>query len=128
MSEIETEEKKLQKGARPDDPPLYYETHVFACINERPEGHPRGCCHAGGAVRLRNYMKARAKELGIPAVRINQSGCLDRCELGPVMVIYPEGIWYRYGSAEDVDEILQTHLVEGRRVERLLLTPEDGPK
>ena len=127
MSEIDSKNKDLNRRL-PGDPAPYYEAHVFACINERPEGHPRGCCSAGGAVRLRNYMKARAKELGIPAVRINQSGCLDRCELGPVMVIYPEGVWYRYDSAEDVDEILKTHLIEGRRVERLLLTPEDGPK
>jgi (2Fe-2S) ferredoxin len=128
MTGIETKAKSGAKGAQPEDPPLYYETHVFACINERPEGHPRGCCKDRGAVRLRNYMKARAKELGIPGVRINQSGCLDRCELGPVMVIYPEGVWYRYDTAEDVDEILQKHLIEGGRVERLLLKPEDGPK
>ena len=127
MSEIESKNKELDRSL-PGDPAPYYEAHVFACINERPEGHPRGCCSAGGAVRLRNYLKARAKELGIPSVRINQSGCLDRCELGPVMVIYREGVWYRYDSAEDVDEILKTHLIEGRRVERLLLTPEDGPK
>jgi (2Fe-2S) ferredoxin len=128
MSDIDTKAKMAERGSHPDDPPLYYETHVFACINERPEGHPRGCCKNRGAVRLRTYMKARAKELGIPGVRINQSGCLDRCELGPVMVIYPEGVWYRYDTAEDVDEILQKHLIEGGRVERLLLTPEDGPK
>lgn len=127
MSEISSKNNPLDR-MKQDDPAPYYDAHVFACINERPEGHPRGCCKAGGAVRLRNYMKARAKELGIPGVRINQSGCLDRCELGPVMVIYPEGVWYRYDSAEDVDEILQRHLIEGGRVERLMLTPEDGPK
>ena len=127
MSEIESKNKELDRSL-PGDPAPYYEAHVFACINERPEGHPRGCCKNRGAVRLRNYMKARAKELGIPGVRINQSGCLDRCELGPVMVIYPEGVWYRYDTAEDVDEILQKHLIEGGRVDRLLLKPEDGPK
>lgn len=67
-------------------------------------------------------MKSRAKELGLSGVRINTSGCLNRCEHGPVMVIYPEGVWYGYRSRDDVDEILQTHLVEGKRVERLLLT------
>ncbi|MET4805832.1 (2Fe-2S) ferredoxin domain-containing protein [Limibacillus sp. MBR-115] len=114
--------------SRPGDAAAYYRCHVFCCINERPEGHPRGCCKERGSVRLRNYMKARAKELGIDGVRINQSGCLDRCELGPVMVIYPEGIWYRYDTLEDVDEILQQHVIGGGRVERLLLRPEDGPK
>lgn len=114
-------------SARPDDPKPYYTAHVFACVNERPEGHKRGSCKARGAEPLRNYMKARAKELGLADVRINQAGCLDRCELGPVIVIYPEGIWYRAGSTADVDEILETHLRRGERVARLLLRPEDGP-
>lgn len=109
------------------DPAPYYRQHVFCCINERPAGHPRGCCKDKGAVRLRNYMKARAKELGLADVRINASGCLDRCELGPTMVIYPEGVWYSYHTLEDVDEILQAHLVDGGRVRRLMLHPEDGP-
>jgi (2Fe-2S) ferredoxin len=111
----------------PADPPLYYETHVFCCTNERPAGHRRGSCKLRGSEPLRNYMKARAKELGLGRVRINASGCLDRCELGPTMVIYPEGVWYAYKTREDVDEILQKHLIEGGRVERLMLRPEDGP-
>jgi (2Fe-2S) ferredoxin len=70
-------------------------------------------------------MKARAKELGLEGVRINQALCLDRCELGPTMVIYPEEVWYTYRSIEDAEEILQTHLIGGKRVERLMLQPED---
>jgi (2Fe-2S) ferredoxin len=112
-------------GGRQDDPPLYYRRHVFCCINERPDGHPRGCCKDKGSVRLRNYMKARAKELGLADVRVNASGCLDRCELGPTMVIYPEGVWYSYRSAEDA-EILRRHLIEGGRVGRLMLQPTDA--
>lgn len=107
------------------DPPPYYRRHVFCCTNTRPPGHERGCCSEKGSVRLRNYLKARAKELGLDDVRINVSGCLDRCALGPTMVIYPEGVWYSYASPEDVDEILQRHLVEGGRVERLMLKPDD---
>ncbi|WP_119460547.1 (2Fe-2S) ferredoxin domain-containing protein [Rhodospirillaceae bacterium SYSU D60014] len=114
-------------GLRQEDPPLYYQAHVFCCTNERPAGHPRGCCRGKGAERLRNYMKARAKELGLKDVRINTAGCLDRCELGPTMVIYPEGVWYSYSTPADIDEILQTHLMEGRRVERLLLQPDAVP-
>lgn len=72
-------------------------------------------------------MKARAKELGLKDVRINASGCLDRCELGPMMVIYPDGVWYHYESLEDVDEILADHVQGGRPVRRLMLKPEDGP-
>lgn len=109
------------------DPPLYYRRHVFCCVNERPPGHPRGCCKEKGSERLRNYMKARAKELGLTDVRINISGCLDRCELGPTMVIYPEGVWYTYRTREDVDEILQVHVIDGGRVRRLMLAPEDDP-
>ncbi len=107
------------------DPPPFYRAHVFCCTNERPDGHPRGCCKDKDAEALRNYMKARAKALGLEGVRINIAGCLDRCELGPTMVIYPEGVWYHYRSAEDLDEILQTHVVEGGRVRRLMLEPED---
>jgi len=113
--------------SRPDDPRPYYEAHVFACVNERPPGHKRGSCKERGAEPLRNYMKARAKELGLADVRINQSGCLDRCELGPTLVIYPEGVWYRASTTADIDEILETHLKRGERVTRLLLRPEDGP-
>jgi len=116
-----------RRPAAAQDPAPYYRRHVFCCINERPDGHPRGCCLEKGAVRLRNYMKARAKELGLADVRINASGCLDRCELGPTMVIYPEGVWYSYRTLEDADEILRVHLIDGGRVTRLMLRPEDGP-
>src|ERR1044071_9698745 len=109
----------------PADPKPYYEAHVFTCVDKRPEGLPRGCCKSRGAAPLRNYMKAKAKELGLDTVRINQALCLDRCELGPTMVIYPEGVWYSYHSIEDAEEILQRHLIKGERVERLLLQPTD---
>ena len=109
------------------DPALFYERHVFCCTNERMAGHPRGCCKSRGSEKLRDYMKARAKELGFAKVRINSAGCLDRCELGPTMVIYPEGVWYTYKSREDVDEILETHLKHGGRVERLMLMPDQVP-
>ncbi|HVG80984.1 MAG TPA: (2Fe-2S) ferredoxin domain-containing protein [Methylomirabilota bacterium] len=106
---------------QPQDPPLFYSTHVFCCTNERPAGHPRGCCKGKGSERLRNYMKARAKELGLKDVRINASGCLDRCELGPSVVVYPEGVWYSVHTPEDVDEILRVHVIGGGRVERLMM-------
>jgi (2Fe-2S) ferredoxin len=70
-------------------------------------------------------MKARAKEFGLQGVRINASGCLDRCEHGPTMVVYPEGVWYHYETREDVDEILETHVKQGQRVERLLLRSDE---
>jgi (2Fe-2S) ferredoxin len=70
-------------------------------------------------------MKARAKELGLEGVRVNMAGCLDRCEFGPTLVIYPEGVWYSPKSRADIDEILDAHLVAGRRAERLMLTERD---
>jgi len=100
---------------------LYYKHHVFCCTNERPPDNPRGSCKQKGSDALRNYMKARVKELGIEGVRVNGAGCLDRCELGCTMVIYPEGIWYTYASKEDVEEIISSHLQQGKKVERLLL-------
>jgi (2Fe-2S) ferredoxin len=101
--------------------PLYFRTHVFCCNNTRPPGHKRGCCAEKGSEKLRDYMKVRVKELGLPEMRINSAGCLDRCELGPVMVVYPEGIWYNYRTREDVDEIVESHLKNGQPVERLRL-------
>lgn len=105
------------------DPPLFYEKHIFCCVNERAKSHPRGSCKAKGSQELRDYMKYRAKELGIKRVRINNSGCLDRCELGPAIVIYPEGVWYQCQTTDDIDEVLQTHIIDGLRVERLQMWP-----
>jgi (2Fe-2S) ferredoxin len=110
---------------QPGDPPLYYSGHVFVCTNRRPDGHRRGSCAERGSEALRDYMKARARALGLDAtVRINTSGCLDRCELGPCVVAYPEGVWYRIGSKEDVDRFLEAHLAQGGRAPELFLPPE----
>ncbi len=105
----------------PEDPPLFYETHVFICTNHRPEGHPRGSCAAKGSEKIRDYMKLRAKEARIPKIRINASGCLDRCELGPCAVIYPEGVWYRLDSREAVDTVLARHIEGHGRAAELML-------
>ena len=66
-------------------------------------------------------MKSKINELGLKRIRVNQSGCLDKCELGPIMVIYPEGVWYSFKNKEDVDEIINEHLIKGRIVQRLTL-------
>jgi (2Fe-2S) ferredoxin len=109
------------------DPPPFYAAHIFVCTNRRLEGHPRGCCAARGSEKLRDYMKARAKELKIPDIRVNTAGCLERCEFGPALVIYPDGVWYRPTCIEDVEEILQVHVIGGGRVRRLMLTEADVP-
>ena len=98
----------------------YYERHVFFCCNQRQNGE--ACCQDHGAQALRDYAKKKVKALGLVGegkVRINQAGCLDRCELGPTMVIYPEGVWYTYVDQSDIDEIVEEHLKNGRVVERL---------
>jgi (2Fe-2S) ferredoxin len=98
----------------------YYRHHVFFCTNQREDG--RTCCADKQAQAMRDYAKERVKALGLAGqgrVRINNAGCMDRCEEGPTLVIYPEGIWYTYVDKEDIDEIIEQHLVHGRVVERL---------
>lgn len=97
-----------------------YQHHIFCCTNRRPDGHERGSCAAKGSEPLRNYMKDKAKEMGIEACRINGAGCLDRCEEGPVIVDYPSGTWYRATSKEDIDALLLA-VKEGRIEERLVI-------
>ena len=123
----------MSEREKSTDPKPYYEAHVFCCTNRRPAGHPRGCCAERDGEALRDHMKSKAKDLGLKKVRINSAGCLDRCELGPTMVIYPEGVWYSVATPADVDEVLETHMLKGGRVERLMLQtkdklPEDRPK
>ena len=99
----------------------YFERHVFFCCNQRDDAE-RASCENHGATELRDYCKKRVKQLGLAGsgkVRINQAGCLDRCEEGPVAVVYPEGVWYRYQNKADVDEIIDSHLAGGVPVQRL---------
>ena len=100
---------------------MYFKCHIFCCTNSREPGHTRGCCAEKDGEALRDYMKKRIKELKILFTRVNNAGCLDRCELGPCMVIYPEGIWYACKTREDVDEVINEHLLGGRPVARLRL-------
>ena len=98
----------------------HFKYHVFFCGNQRAPGE--ACCNNHGATDMRNYCKDRVKALGLNGtgkVRINSAGCLDRCEQGPVLVVYPEAVWYTYVDKEDIDEIIDEHLVHGRVVERL---------
>ena len=111
----------MNNRALATDPAPYFDAHLFVCCNRRPDGHERGSCAAKGSEKLRDYMKARAKELGLNNLRVNSAGCLDRCELGPCLVIYPEGVWYKIETTTDVDAVLQQHLVEGGRAETLML-------
>jgi (2Fe-2S) ferredoxin len=100
----------------------YYAKHLFFCCNERDAADPRGCCSAKGSVELRDYAKSRVKALGLAGegkTRVNQAGCLDRCEEGPCLVVYPDAVWYTYVDRSDIDEIIEEHVKHGRVVERL---------
>lgn len=98
----------------------FYDKHVFFCVNQRAADAPRPCCAHSGAENMLRYAKEKAKTLNTNAnIRIQKAGCLDRCELGPLLVIYPEGVWYTYVDQEDIDEILSCHLERGEIVERL---------
>ena len=99
----------------------YYTHHIFCCLNQRTEGHAKGCCMSRKAEPVFHYLKQRMKELGVPDTRVNRAGCLDRCEHGPVIVIYPEGAWYRCRTREEAEQIIQQHVLKGNRVSELLL-------
>ncbi len=104
----------------------YYKHHIFFCLNQR-DGE--NACLQHGAQAGFERCKSRIKSerlMGPGGVRVNKSGCLDRCAGGPVAVVYPEGVWYTYVDADDIDEIVDSHLKGGRVVERLLLAPEIG--
>jgi (2Fe-2S) ferredoxin len=98
----------------------HYKYHVFFCLNQRDDG--RVCCADRDAADMQAYAKQRVKELGLGGpgqVRVNKAGCLDRCEQGPCVVVYPEATWYTYVDRHDIDEIIESHLVHGRPVDRL---------
>ena len=105
----------------------YYKHHIFFCLNLRDNGE--ACCAQHDAQAAFDHCKARVKSLGLNGpggVRVNKAGCLDRCAGGPVAVVYPDETWYTYVDPADLDEIVQSHLVEGRPVERLRLPPDVG--
>ena len=100
----------------------YYQRHIFFCTNDRGADHERPSCNQCGSAELREYAKKRMKEMDLTGqgkVRVNKSGCLDRCEEGPVCVVYPEAVWYTYVDETDIDDIIDSHLVNGEAVDRL---------
>jgi len=105
----------------------YYQRHVFFCLNQRANGEASCADHdAQGAF---DHCKARVKQLGLAGkdgVRVNKAGCLDRCAGGPVAVVYPEAVWYSWVDQSDIDEIVESHLRDGKVVERLVLPDSVG--
>ena len=105
----------------------YFERHVFFCLNQRGKGE--ACCADHDAQGAFDRCKAQVKAAGLAgsgSVRVNKAGCLDRCAAGPVLVVYPEAVWYSYVDNSDIDEIVESHLKNGQVVERLLVPPHLG--
>ena len=99
-----------------------FDKHIFICENKRPEGHPRGCCFDKGGTELKEEFKSKLKALGLNStVRANTAGCLDACEYGATVLVYPEQIWYGGVTLADVDEIINEHIINDHPVERLLI-------
>jgi (2Fe-2S) ferredoxin len=108
-------------------PPSYYERHIFFCLNERKNGE--ACCVQFNAQEAFDRCKSLVKDAGLAGpgqVRVNKAGCLDRCAAGPVAVVYPEAVWYSFMDVTDIDEIVESHLKNGKVVERLLTPPRLG--
>jgi (2Fe-2S) ferredoxin len=102
-----------------------FERHIFICCNQREAGHPRGSCNPDAEDRLQKAFKKALAERGLNRrVRANKSGCLDQCEHGPTVVVYPDIVWYGFVSESDIDEILDSHIVGGTPVARLRLPDE----
>lgn len=103
-----------------------FDKHIFICNNSRPHGHPRGCCIDKGSKELFDNLIMKVTSQGLDKkIRVNLSGCLDVCEQGIAMVVYPEQIWYGNVKKEDIDEIVQSHLINNKPVERLELKEQD---
>ena len=101
--------------------------HFFICMNSRPPGHPKGSCAEKGAAGVMNTFLQLVEQRNLwGKVKVTSSGCLGPCQYGPVVVCYPEGVWYRVQSPADVQEIMDQHVGEGKPVERLQFDPEQG--
>src|SRR5881394_1411652 len=99
-----------------------FERHIFVCANVRDASSPRGCCDPAGQAELQKALKAKLAERGLKGrVRANRSGCLDQCEHGPNMVVYPEGVWYGHVTPDDIDEIIESHIIGNVPVARLVM-------
>jgi (2Fe-2S) ferredoxin len=99
---------------------MKYEKHVFICANQKEA--PKKCCGEAQGLALVDAFKQSLKEKGLlPRMRAQKTGCLDVCAFGPALVVYPEGTFYGNVQLEDVEEIVERHLIGGEPVERLRL-------
>jgi (2Fe-2S) ferredoxin len=97
--------------------------HIFICSNQRSLGHRRGCCDPDGSQSLRNAFKTELKRRGLGSlVRANKAGCLDQCEHGPTVVVYPQGVFYGGVTLADVPRIVEETVIAGRVIEELRIS------
>jgi (2Fe-2S) ferredoxin len=97
-----------------------YKRHIFVCTNRRPADNPKGCCALKGSEAVLERFKQELHQRGLKGqMRANAAGCLDACALGTSVVVYPEGVWYGGVQVDDVVEIIDSHLLGDRPVERL---------
>jgi (2Fe-2S) ferredoxin len=116
MTNIETDTEDARSEL-----PQVYRHHAFACYTQRPPSHPRGSCGAAGAQPLWDRLGKAIETEGLADIGFTASGCLGFCSAGPLMVIYPEGVWYQPTTPEDIDEIVEQHFKQGQRVDRLVM-------
>lgn len=101
------------------------EKHVFICFNARPPGHPKGSCNERGAeALLAEFRRLMEEREAYGKVAITRTSCLGPCELGPSVLVYPEGVLYVGVQEADVAEIFDEHLI-GERPVRRLMAPAD---
>jgi (2Fe-2S) ferredoxin len=108
----------------PLEVPQTFKHHIFMCFQERPPNHPRGSCGQAGGKPLWEHLMKQVERLRRPDIGIAATGCLGFCGAGPLMVVYPEGIWYQPKSREDIEEIVKQHFEEDAPVERLIIVPK----
>jgi (2Fe-2S) ferredoxin len=98
-----------------------FKKHIFVCENQRPDGSKRACCATKNSPEIRQKFKQLLKEHGLSGtVRANAAGCLDQCESGVSIVVYPEAVWYEHVTLADVQEIFDDHILNDRPVVRLI--------
>ena len=99
--------------------------HIFVCCKTREPDHPRGCCDPTKSQALRNQFKIELQKRGLKGdVRANMAGCLDQCEHGPNLVIYPQGIWYGAVRLKDVPRIIDETILNGVILEDLVISAD----
>ena len=99
-----------------------FRKHLFICNNKRSEDDPRGSCSEKNSDSLIDYAKKRVHELGLKGeIRVNKAGCLDACAYGPAMVVYPDDTWYSPKTKNDIEVILEKHILNNKIAEELVI-------